>query len=87
MTRGLEVRRARQMLFWFGGTTGQIRRIPLKPYLGYDVETCPYQPPPWKMRSTSRLGLLGRRCGHMSIYSIVSRSAERFRGLSRGCDR
>jgi hypothetical protein len=26
------------------------------PYVGYDAETCPYKPPQWKMRSTSRQG-------------------------------
>jgi hypothetical protein len=42
------------------------------PYLGYDAEKFPYKPPQWKMRLTSRAGLLGRLCGNISIYSIVS---------------
>jgi hypothetical protein len=41
------------------------------PYLGYYAEKFPYKPLQWKMRSTLRAGLLGRLCGHISIYSIV----------------
>jgi hypothetical protein len=39
--------------------TGHAAEIPdvYDPDLGYDAETCPYQPPPWQMRSTWRAGL------------------------------
>jgi hypothetical protein len=41
------------------------------PDLGYDAETCPYQPPQRGMRPTCRAGLVGGLCGNISIDSIV----------------
>jgi hypothetical protein len=41
------------------------------PYLGYDAAKFPYQPSPWKMRSTSHAGLLGRFCANMATADSV----------------
>jgi hypothetical protein len=43
------------------------------PYFGYDAETCPSQQPQRTVRSTSRAGPLGGRCGNISRDSRVRR--------------